>query len=709
MCLCVLAAFVRMCPTTAYGQPPPSDSRTVSATEDGHDTGERERSGRIDSVVVTAGRPLRDIGVQKTEFPEKVLKEDVTLSLADMLAHNSPVFIKSYGRGTMATLSLRGTGSSQTRVTWNGMRMNSPMFGMMDLSYIPSYFIDGAELYNGASSVGVVGGGLGGALILDTRPAGTEGFGMKYIQGAASFRTFDEYLRLSYGGRKFRSETSVLLTTSRNDFPYRNYAKKNFILDGGGNVTGWSYPWERNRNCDYRDFHILQELYYDAGKAGNFGLSAWYMDSSRGLPLLNTDYTESNDSRSLQDEKTFRGILRWDKYAWRGKLSAKAGYHYSDMRYLEQSRRAYGSHATEEVQTRSDWRSYIHTLFGNAAFGIDAGRNLYLSADVSLLQHFVYTVNDRPVRNVSEPNAYDDARTELSALVSIRYRPVEPFGVALNLRQEVIGNEGAPFIPAFLVDFNPWGNVVIKASVARNYRFPTINDRHFAKGELLPEKGFTYDGGVEVKGRAKRLDYSFSLTFYDSYIRNWIFWYPDKGATQWLPTNIKMVHAYGAEAAFNLEHVWDGGWAATLNGTFSWTRSLNMRERVNGEDNAVGKQLPYIPVWSGAVNASLRWRSWSLAYKWNWYSERFTTTDNSALLTGRIVPYFMNDISLGKTFHFRWAEVRGSFKINNLLGEEYETELSRPMPGRNFGLSVEITPRFGKSAGNRRCNGEGEN
>src|SRR5699024_9972988 len=98
---------------------------------------------------------------------------------------------------------------------------------------------------------------------------------------------------------------------------------------------------ERNRNCDNRDFHMLQELYYDAGRAGDFGLSAWYLDSSRGLPLLNTDYTESNTSFSRQGEKTFRGVLRCDKYVGRGKLSARAGYHNSDMRYLEQSRRLY--------------------------------------------------------------------------------------------------------------------------------------------------------------------------------------------------------------------------------------------------------------------------------------------------------------------------------------------------------------------------------
>lgn len=698
LCCGLLLLGAELCRSAVRTAPPasPSHDRSVTPAVGSGDADLRDRSERIDSVTVTADRPFADIGVQKSVLGERLLREEVSFSLADMLAHNTPAFIKSYGRGTMATVSLRGTGASQTRVTWNGMRMNSPMFGMMDLSYIPAYFIDGATLYKGASSVGVTGGGLGGALALDTRPADSEGFGMKYVQGVASFMTFDEYLRLSYGGRRLRSETSVLLTTSENDFPYRNYAKKDFVLDGNGNVLGWSYPTQRNRNCGYRDFHLLQELYLDADSAGDFGLSAWYMDSSRGLPLLNTDYTESNDSRSVQDEKTFRGVLRWDKYAWGGKLSAKAGYHYSDMRYLEQSRRKYGTDSTEEVQTRSDWRSYIHTVFGDAAFERSLGKKLYLSADLSVLQHFVYTVNDQPVRNTSEPSAYDDARTELSALVSVKYRPWRQLGIALDLRQEVIGDEGAPFIPAILLDFTPFRNIVIKASVARNYRFPTINDRHFAKGPLLPENGFTYDAGIEARGELGNGGYGAALTFYDSYIRNWIFWYPDKGATQWLPANIRMVHAYGAEASCDFRYGWGGDWEVTADAVFAWTRSVNMREPLNAGDNAVGKQLPYIPVWSGAVNAHLRWRSWTLGYKWNYYSERFTTTDNSALITGRIVPYFMNDISLGKSFRFKWAQITLSFKVNNVFNEEYETELSRPMPGINYGFSIEMTPRFGK-------------
>lgn len=75
------------------------------------------------------------------------------------------------------------------------------------------------------------------------------------------------------------------------------------------------------------------------------------------------------------------------------------------------------------------------------------------------------------------------------------------------------------------------------------------------------------------------------------------------------------------------------GWSARVDALLAWTRSLNMREPLNEADNAVGKQLPYVPVWSGAVTVRLQWRSWTVDYKWNYYSERFTTTDNSAMIT----------------------------------------------------------------------------
>ena len=120
------------------------------------------RIHQIDEVTVWGKRPMKEIGVQKTKFDSLALKENIALSMADILTFNSSVFVKSYGRATLSTVAFRGTSPSHTQVTWNGMRINNPMLGMTDFSTIPSYFIDQASLLHGTSSVNETGGGLGG-------------------------------------------------------------------------------------------------------------------------------------------------------------------------------------------------------------------------------------------------------------------------------------------------------------------------------------------------------------------------------------------------------------------------------------------------------------------------------------------------------------------------------------------------------------------
>ena len=111
------------------------------------------RNIAIKEVTVFGQRPMKDIGVQRTRIDSAVLKENVSLSMADVLAFNSSIFVKSYGRATLSTVAFRGTSPSHTQVTWNGMKINSPMLGMTDFSMIPSYFIDDASLLHGTSSV----------------------------------------------------------------------------------------------------------------------------------------------------------------------------------------------------------------------------------------------------------------------------------------------------------------------------------------------------------------------------------------------------------------------------------------------------------------------------------------------------------------------------------------------------------------------------
>ena len=176
----------------------------------------------IDAAAVTADRPMREIGIQKTRLDTVALRDNIALSIADVLTFNSSIFVKQYGRGSLSTVAFRGTSASHTQVSWNGMKINSPMLGMTDFSMIPSYFLDDASLLHGSSSLSMSGGGLGGAVVLSTEPADYKGLGIQAVQGIGSFGTFDEFLRVTWGDEHWQTSTRVVFTSSRNDFTYRN-------------------------------------------------------------------------------------------------------------------------------------------------------------------------------------------------------------------------------------------------------------------------------------------------------------------------------------------------------------------------------------------------------------------------------------------------------------------------------------------------------
>ena len=657
-----------------------------------------KRLHSIPEVTVYGKRPLKEIGTQQTKFDSLVLKESVALSMADILTFNSSIFVKSYGRATLSTVAFRGTSASHTQVTWNGMRINNPMLGMTDFSMIPSYFIDDASLLHGTSSVNETGGGMGGAVKLSTKPAQSDGFGVQYIQGVGSFRTFDEFLRLTYGDDHWQVSTRAVLSTSPNDFEYRNHDKKENIYDEDMNIIGQYYPTERNRSGSFRDFHLLQEAYYNTGRGNRFGLNGWYINSNRELPMLTTDYGDATDFDNRQREETFRGILSWDHLGEQWKIASKTGYIHTWMAY--DYKRDVGN-GTMAHMTRS--RSKIDTFYGHAEGEYYIGNEWLFTANLAAHQHVVQSEDKNIIRQDGNKAivGYRKGRAELSGVLSAKWRPTDRFGISATLREEMYGTEWTPLIPALFVDgvLSRRGNITAKASLSRNYRFPTLNDLYFLPGgnpDLKKESGWTYDAGVSFAvGKEGSYSLTGSASWFESYIHDWILWLPTvKGFFS--PKNIKDVHAYGVEAKTNLSVALTPDWHLALDGSYSWTPSINEGEPMSEADRSVGKQLPYIPRHSANLTGRISWSSWSFLYKWCYYSERFTMSSNDLTLTGKLPEYFMSNITLEKALSFSWADLSLKGTVNNLFDEEYLSVLSRPMPGINFEFFIGITPKWNK-------------
>lgn len=654
------------------------------------------RGRNLREVTVTGRRPMKDIGVQKTVFDSLALKENIALSMADVLTYNSSVFVKSYGRATLSTVAFRGTSPSHTQVTWNGMRINNPMLGMTDFSTIPSYFIDRASLLHGTSSVNETGGGLGGLVKLSTTPDVGEGVNMQYVQGIGSFSTFDEFLRFTYGSDRWQVSTRAVYSSSPNDFKYVNHDKKLNIYDDDHHIIGQYHPTERNRSGSYKDLHILQEVYYNTLRGDRLGLNAWYLNSNRELPMLTTGYGDEADFENRQREQTLRAMASWDHNRRTWKTGLRAGYMHTWMAYDYRREITPGNWSS---MTRS--RSRVNTFYGQAEGEYNPVKQWYFTANVSAHQHLVRSQDKNIILQDGNKAVvgYDKGRIELSGSVSAKWQPCDRLGLSVVLREDMYGTRWAPVIPAFFIDgtVSRAGNVMLRASVSRNYRFPSLNDLYFLPGgnpDLRSEHGFTYDCGASFDiGKAGVFSLDGSLSWFDSYIDDWIIWLPTtKGFFS--PRNVKEVHAYGIEAKANLAVAPRRDWQIDLNGSYSWTPSVNRGEKMSPADQSVGKQLPYVPRHSASVTGRLSWRSWSFLYKWAYYSERFTMSSNDYTLSGHLPPYFMSNISLEKNLSFKPLDLQLKVAVNNLFDEEYLSVLSRPMPGINFEIFIGITPRF---------------
>ena len=697
---------------------------------------------RIPEIELFGKRPLKEIGTTQTKMDSMTLKENIALSIADVLTFNSPIFVKSYGRATLSTVSFRGTSASHTQVTWNDMKINNPMLGMTDFSTIPSYFIDDASLLHGTSSVNETGGGLGGAVKLSTKPAQSQGFGLQYIQGVGSFYSFDEFLRLTYGNRHWQTSTRIVFSSSPNSYKYRNHDKKENIYDENMNIIDQYYPVERNKSGSYRDLHILQEAYYNTNRGDRFGLNVWYINSNRELAMLTTDYGDDTEFENRQREQTFRGIFTYDHLAEQWKFGAKAGYIFTWMAY--DYKRDLGNGVMAHM-TRS--RSRINTVYGQVNGEYYIGTKWLFTANLSAHQHFVRSEDKNIILQDGDHGivGYHVGRLELSGAASVKWQPIDRIGLSCVVREELFGDKWTPIIPALFFEgvLSKPGNLTLKLSGSRNYRFPTLNDLYFLPGgnpDLHNEQGWTYDAGlsfavgsqydasnIEARHVANKNDFiadkinsvgsvgsvrnkksvrnnslcfkhytlTGSATWFDSYIDDWIIWLPTtKGFFS--PRNLKKVHAYGIELQTDLQLQFSNDWHLSLNGTFTWSPSINIGKPMTPADQSVGKQLPYVPEISANIVGRLSWRTWAFTYKWCHYSERYTMSSNDITLTGRLPKYYMSNISLEKSLHCSWADWSLKGTINNLFNEEYLSVLGRPMPRINFQFFVGITPIWKK-------------
>ena len=511
--------------------------------------------------------------------------------------------------------------------------------------------------------------------MLGTRPSAQRGWQTQYVQGVGSFSTFDQYLRVSYGGQRWSASTRAVYSTSDNDFRYTNYDKMELVYGPDGAVVDTYHPVERNRSGYFRDLHLLQELYYNRGDGTRYGLSAWYLRSKRGLPFLSTDYRDDVTILNEQREQTLRAVASWERLRERLKLGAKLGYAYTASAYDFRQRNAQGAQSDLTLS-----RSYLHTPYGQFEAEYYVGRRWLFTGNVALHVPMVDCSDKSPYH---EGDVYDRYRVELSGHLSAKWRPTERIGLAVNLRGELYDRHAVPLIPAFFFDWvvsEPLPDAQRPLLPAGRQPRPAPRTRLHLRRRHIVRTG-RRSGGLHAAGRGDALRLAHRRL--DSL---------GAGTARLLdaPQRPQSPQLRRRDEGRRL-----GAPLARLAARPRRPLRINYGEPVNDADASYGKQLVYVPEYAAAATATLGWRRWTLVYKWNYYSERYTTTSNdTSLRTGRLEPYYMSDLSLERSFALRWADLSLKGVVRNLFNVEYVTVLSRPMPRLNYEIFLDIRPKF---------------
>lgn len=555
-------------------------------------------------------------------------------NLADFLANSSQVFIKSYGVGSLATPSLRGTGASHTAVLWNGFNLQSSMNGTVDLALLPTFLLDKVDIQHGGASALFGSGAVGGAIHLNSSANFGEKLSISAQIGAGSFANFQQGIKLKVSKKNFVTGVRFFNHTAENDFTFINTAK-------------FGKPIEKQSNSAFKQYGFLQENYLKINENQQIDLQVWYLNADRQVPPTLT----TASSKASQQDESLRVTTNWRYQRTKISYFARSAFFKEKLIYQE-----------PDIQLFA--LSKAVTWIGEIESKIAISKNQLLNVGMN---HTYFR---------AETDGYRAGKLQNRTSLFFSYKinnAKDTWNSVVSLRKEMIDNYFAPFTPSLGFEGILHKNLTLKGNIAKTYRVPTFNDLYWQTGgnpNLAPESGWSGEIGLNFDFLAKG---QLSLTAFNSLIDNWIAWLPNQQG-KWEANNVLKVWSRGLELTANYSIDFQ---KVKLKSSINYNYVVSTNEKVGkGDESSLHQQLIYVPKHTAQANISLIYKGLQFNYNHTFTGERFTTGDNSQKL-----PFF----SIGNlSIQQKIRALSFQLQINNIWHKSYQQIAFRPMPMRNF-------------------------
>ena len=622
-------------------------------------------------VTIYGKAKIEEAGMMVTHIDTMAMQQMKTQTISELLSSYSPVFIKSYGRGSAATASFRGTAPSHTQVYWNGIKLNSLMSGIVDFSLFPVYFIDDISLQHGGSSLQSGSGALGGSVLINNKADWNDRFSIRYVQTVESFNTYKEYLNLGFGNGRIQFKTRVFSDRSKNDFPFFNYAvvEKYMAIQ---------------KNAEYEKAGLLQEIYY---RYKNQSVSAklWGYQSDRNFPqlMLSLDGAEITEK---QKDQNLRSVFSWKMTNTKSKFECLTGLNMSWLYYYR------ASPDPQDKFVSSDSRNKEQSFTNQLNYSWIPKETLSFDWSLNTSYSVVSAFDKGPKVGVG----YDHDQWTFSLLNSVHLQLLPQLTTSFLFRSDYYQARMIGFIPSFGAEY--WLDkkqlCSLKLNLSRNYHQPSLNDLYYIPGgnpNLKPEDGFSGDLTYTYKWTEDMTTLSGQITGFASLIDNWIVWHPaDNGGNYWEASNLRKVFARGIETQASAQMKLASGVLFNLRGYYSYSATSNM-DAVSSVDESRGKQLIYIPKHKANLFVESDFKAYYLKINAPFTGKRYTSSNNVESDYETVLnPYWLVDLTIGKKFDWKAFFADVSLNVENLLNTDYMAILNRAMPGRYYSLTVQI-------------------
>ncbi len=552
-----------------------------------------------------------------------------TDSVVDLLRTDPSLNLQARaGEGVQADLSIRGTTFEQSLILVNGLRVNDPETGHLNLDIpVPLDAVSRIDVLHGSGSTYYGSDAIGGAVNLLTGPPGA-GLSVVARSGAGNYGSLENHLRASYSSGPFAEQLTGSRDTSDGFMADRNYSSN----------------------------ALANEVWLKT-KPGTTDILLAVSDRPYGA---NDFYGPYNS---------------WERTkGWLASIQQQLGARTAaDFSYLRHS----DLFVLLQGQPQVYENNHITTSYEGALRRADElGRNTTLSYGLEAAGDSIHSFNFSQVGSseVRSDALGVHARNQGAGYANLSLRALGRFSLAVGAREEVLSSNGSVFSPSVAAAYTLSKTVRLRGSAGHGFRLPTYTDLFYkdpatiGNATLKPETSWSYEGGLDWKpanGRLTLTAVGFRLNETNAidYTKTLPLPVPPAPPEPWQAVNVPTLDISGAETDVRFR--------------LSDTQLLDLSYTAAHSGNLPPNYLSEYAFNYAAQNAVFGWTG-QLPGAWGRQVSAYTQV-NVVQKTG-YTAYPLWDAGLARNT----GRIRPYLRLLNLAGTGYEEIVGVPMQGRTI-------------------------